>query len=276
MDLAYDRRGSGPPLVLLHGVGHRRQAWAPVLDRLAEHREVFCLDFPGFGESPPLPAHLPYSEDTIIPMLAEFFDRVGLERPHVAGNSMGGYVSLVLAQRGLARSATALSPAGLWTPAARRWALTMVRSVHRTARHLPPPLATRLAQSTYGRFLMTGVIFARPSLLTPHVVLDDMKAMIGAAGFLPTLAAGKGLAFRGEMPDVPVTVAWGARDVLVFRPRAALVKSLIPQARLLRLPGCGHVPMNDDPSLVAHVLLTGSDDGTAEELPSPLPEVHSA
>lgn len=280
MDLAYDRFGSGPPLVLLHGVGHRRQAWTPVLDRLGKHREVFCLDFPGFGESPPLPEHLPYEVDTVVPILADFFDRVGIERPHVAGNSMGGYVSLVLAQRGLARSATALSPAGLWTPGTRRWTLTMVRSVHRTARYLPPRLATRLAQTAFGRTLMTGVIFARPSLLAPGQVLEDMQALITATGFRPALAAGEGLIFTGDMPDVPVTVAWGARDLIVFRPRARLVKSLIPQATLLRLPGCGHVPMSDNPALVAHVLLTGSDDGgrgaTSGEPPLPLTEFRSA
>jgi pimeloyl-ACP methyl ester carboxylesterase len=280
VELAYDRLGSGPPLVLLHGVGHRRQAWTPVLDRLVEHREVFCVDFPGFGESPPLPPGVPYEEAAIIPLLADFFERMGLDRPHVAGNSMGGYVSLVLAQRGMARSATALSPAGLWTPTVRRWALTMVRSVHRTARHLPPKLANRLAQSAFGRTLMTGVIFARPSLLAPGQVLEDMQALITAVGFRPALAAGETLLFGGEMPDVPVTVAWGGRDLIVFRPRARLVKSLIPQATLLRLPGCGHVPMSDNPALVAHVLLSGSDDGargaTSDEPPLPLPEFWSA
>jgi pimeloyl-ACP methyl ester carboxylesterase len=45
------------------------------------------------------------------------------------------------------------------------------------------------------------------------------------------------------------------------RPRGESVIRLIPHARLLRLPGCGHVPMNDNPELVAHVLLTGSDHG---------------
>ena len=58
--LAYERVGSGPPLVLLHGVGHRRQAWYPVLDRLTEHREVILVDLPGHGESPPLPAGRPF------------------------------------------------------------------------------------------------------------------------------------------------------------------------------------------------------------------------
>ncbi|MGH3928909.1 MAG: alpha/beta fold hydrolase [Pseudonocardiaceae bacterium] len=259
MDLAYDRLGAGPPLVLLHGIGHRRQAWNPVLDRLAEHREVICVDLPGFGESPPLPDHLPYQLDSLITVLASFFASVGLHRPHVAGNSMGGFTALVLAQRGLARSATALSPAGLWTPAERRRALAIVRAVHRTALGLNPMIAARLAQTAAGRALLTGIIVARPGLLEPSVVLADMRALVSSVAFAPTLAAGRTIMFTGGI-DVPVTIAWGSRDRILRRPRAELITRLIPQAQLLILPGCGHVPMSDDPDLVAQVLLNGSDD----------------
>jgi pimeloyl-ACP methyl ester carboxylesterase len=263
VELAYDRLGVGPPLVLLHGVGHRRQAWAPVIGRLAEHRDVIAVDFPGFGESPPLPAHLPYEMDSLVTVLGEFFTRLGLHQPHVAGNSMGGLVSLVLAQQGLARSATALSPAGLWTPAQRRRALTLVRTMHRTARRINPVVATRLAQTAAGRALLAGIIVARPALLEPQVLLEDMRALVEAVAFGPTLAVGRRIAFTGAMPDLPVTVAWGTRDRILQRPRADLVTRLIPQARLLSLPGCGHVPMSDNPDLVAHVLLTGSADAPA-------------
>ena len=259
VQLAYDRCGAGPPLVLLHGAGHRRQGWLPVIDRLAPHREVIFLDFPGFGESPPLPDHLPYELESAVIVLSEFFASLDLDRPHVAGNSMGGLVSLVLAQRGMVRSATALSPAGLWTPIQRRVSLGMVRSVHRTARYMPRKVATRLAQTAAGRTLLCGVIFGRPDLLEPQVLLEDMRALTSAVGFGPTLAYGDKITFTGHVSDVPVTIAWGARDVLMRRPRAESVIRLIPHVRLLRLPGCGHVPMNDNPDLVAHVLLTGSE-----------------
>jgi pimeloyl-ACP methyl ester carboxylesterase len=266
MRLAYDRCGAGPPLVLLHGAGHRRQGWLPVQERLAKHRDVISLDFPGFGESPPLPEHLSYDLDTAVIVLKEFFADLGLARPHVAGNSMGGLVSLVLAQQGMVSSATALSPAGLWSPMQRRVSLGAVRSVHRTARSMPPKVAVRLSRTATGRTIMCGVLFGRPDLLEPHVLLADMQAMINAVGFIPSLAAGDKIIFAGRVPDVPVTIAWGSRDVVMRRPRATLITQLIPHARLLRLPGCGHVPMNDNPALVAHVLLTGS----AEENPQPV------
>ena len=263
MELAYDRSGAGPPLVLLHGLGHRRQAWVPVLDRLTKHRDVICVDLPGFGESPPLPAHLPYELDSLVTVMAEFFDRLGLHRPHVAGNSLGGLGTLVLAQHGLARSATAFSPGGLWTPRERRRTLTLVRAVHRTARRVNPVFAARLAQSAAGRKLLAGMIVARPALLEPRVLLEDMQALADAVGFMPSVAAGTRIVFTGVIPDVPVTIAWGSRDRIIRRPRAELITRLIPHARLLSLPGCGHVPMSDDPALVAHVLLTGSDERSA-------------
>lgn len=263
MELAYDRSGVGPPLVLLHGLGHRRQAWAPVLDRLTKHRDVICVDLPGFGESPPLPEHLPYELDSLVTVMGEFFDRLGLDRPHVAGNSLGGLGTLVLAQHGLARSATALSPGGLWTPRDRRRTLTLVRAVHRTARRVNPVVAARLAQTAVGRMLLAGIIVARPALLDPRVLLEDMQALADAVGFMPSVAAGTRIVFTGGIPDVPVTIAWGTRDRIIRRPRAEMITGLIPHARLLSLPGCGHVPMTDDPALVAHVLLTGSDERSA-------------
>jgi hypothetical protein len=65
--------------------------------------------------------------------------------------------------------------------------------------------------------------------------------------------------FRGRIPaDVPVTIGWGTRDRLL-RPRQGLVaKAVLPQAELILLRGCGHIPVTDDPPLVADVLLRGS------------------
>src|SRR6476620_713840 len=103
MDLVFDRRGAGEPLVLLHGIGSRWQAFAPVLDALAARFEVFALDMPGFGASPaPVPP---------IASIADLTDRVqawmrerGIDGAHVAGNSTGGGVALELAARGAASS----------------------------------------------------------------------------------------------------------------------------------------------------------------------------
>ena len=62
-----------------------------------------------------------------------------------------------------------------------------------------------------------------------------------------------------QMPaGVPVMIAWGTRDRLLFLGQARVAKAHLPEALLVPLPGCGHVPMTDDPPLVADVLLRGS------------------
>lgn len=86
MSLAYDRTGTGEPLVLLHGLGHRRQAFDAVVPLLVSDREVITVDLPAMGESP-LPAVGDYR--TMADMLEKLFGDLGIERPHVAGNSLG-------------------------------------------------------------------------------------------------------------------------------------------------------------------------------------------
>ena len=114
MALAYSRAGSGPPLVLLHGIGHRRQAWGAVLDRLTPHRDVIAVDLPGHGESPPLDIAGRSAIAALAEDLTGFLDQLGLDRPHVAGNSLGGRLALETGALGRAASVTALSPAGFW------------------------------------------------------------------------------------------------------------------------------------------------------------------
>src|ERR1051326_6904738 len=113
MGLAYERLGSGASLVLLHGVGHRRQAWGSVVDRLAPHRDVIMVDLPGHGESPPLAPGVPIV-DALLGPVRELLDDLDVARPHVAGNSLGGRLALEAAVAGWAASATGLSPAGFW------------------------------------------------------------------------------------------------------------------------------------------------------------------
>uniref|UniRef100_UPI002B27A4FF alpha/beta fold hydrolase n=1 Tax=Nocardioides sp. TaxID=35761 RepID=UPI002B27A4FF len=98
--LVHDRAGSGEPVVLIHGIGHRRQAWRPVFERLSEGHEVIAIDLSGFGESSPYPRGERYTMDNACRDLAGNFEDWGVERPHVVGNSLGGAISLELAARG--------------------------------------------------------------------------------------------------------------------------------------------------------------------------------
>lgn len=257
MDIVFERRGDGPPLVLLHGIGHRRQGWQPVMDRLARERDVIAVDLPGFGASPPLPDGTPYTVDSVLSLLAEFLDELGLGRPHIAGNSLGGLFSLEAADRGLVSSATVLSPAGFYTALELRWATTVLRASRLGAR-TPRFLMGTLARSPKLRQAMFGMIYGHPGRLDRTELLDDAHALRSCPGFEPTIRAGGGVRFTGACADVPVTVAWGTRDRLLLPIQALRAQQRLPNARFVWLPDCGHVPMGDDPELVAKVLLEGS------------------
>ncbi|MGI5228852.1 alpha/beta fold hydrolase [Actinoallomurus sp. CA-142502] len=257
MDIVFERRGDGPPLLLMHGIGHRWQAWEPVMDRLAKEREVIAVDLPGFGASPPLPPEMPYGLDTMVTVLGEFIDKLGLDRPHLAGNSLGGLFALEAADRGLARSVTALSPAGFFTPMELRYVAAVLRAC-RLGAGVPEPLMRRLARSPRLRNLMFGMIYGRPDLIDVETLIADAAALHGAVGFVPTLRAGRGARFQGALRDVPATIAWGTRDRLLRSGQAVRAQQNLPHVRFVWLRGCGHVPMGDDPDQVTKVLLEGS------------------
>jgi pimeloyl-ACP methyl ester carboxylesterase len=112
MELNHHRAGSGDPLVLIHGIGSRWQMWEPVIDWLAARHEVIAIDLPGFGASPMPPPGTAPGADSLASLLSAFLAQLGVERPHVAGNSLGGLIALELGRRGQTSSVAAVSPAG--------------------------------------------------------------------------------------------------------------------------------------------------------------------
>src|SRR5437016_14210390 len=111
--VALERRGAGPPLLLIHGTGGARSHWRPLVELLAPHRELLLVDLPGHGESDLPPDGIPPTPVGYAQILAQLLDELGIESAHAAGNSVGGWTSLELAKLGRARSIVALAPAGL-------------------------------------------------------------------------------------------------------------------------------------------------------------------
>ncbi|MEV7435961.1 alpha/beta fold hydrolase [Streptomyces griseoviridis] len=256
--VSYARVGRGEPLLLLHGIGHHRQAWDPVVDILATEREVISVDLPGFGASPALPDGLGYDLAATTGVVGALCEALELERPHAVGNSLGGLIALELGREKRVRSVTAFSPAGFWSASERRYAFGVLLTMRHIARRLPLPLVERLSRTAAGRTALTSTVYARPGRRSPEAVVAETLALAGATGFDDTLRAGGSVRFTDDVPGLPVTIAWGTRDVLLPRRQGVRAKRIIPRARLVRLPGCGHCPMNDDPALVARVILDGS------------------
>lgn len=251
------RKGSGEPLLLVHGLGSHYQVWQPVLDRLAAEREVIGIDLPGFGDSPPLPDDATPDAHQLTGAVAAFLDEIGWDRPHIAGNSLGGWVALELAKRGRARSVAAIGPAGFANRRERAFTVESLRGTHRVAQ-LTYGIAPRMLATPVARKLALSQTFGRPERMTVDAAVATIRNFADSPGVPGALEAlRQGHFSGGEQIDVPVTMIWGDRERLLPRRERQAARSVraVPGARLVWLRGCGHAPMWDDPPAVAQAVL---------------------
>jgi pimeloyl-ACP methyl ester carboxylesterase len=268
--LAFDRTGSGEPLILLHGQGFSRRSWNPIVTPLAAHRDVITIDLPGHGESPRQPRRAGNAPHDLAIAVAELLDELGVTTADVAGNSSGGWVALELGRLGRARTVTALAPAGLWrrgAPLHIRLGMRQARLNARIVRRLFP----QAPRSRAGRALATAQVAGHPFRMPYQPVHDAVHAMGTASGYRETLRALEKTRFTdGAAITVPVTVAFGTRD-RVLLPGIARRRGQLPdQTRWVRLRGCGHLPWLDDPDAVVDLLLRAADPTTANGVGKPI------
>ncbi|HEY4812836.1 MAG TPA: alpha/beta hydrolase [Solirubrobacteraceae bacterium] len=257
VSINYHREGEGQPLVLLHGIGHHWQGWKPVIERLVDEFDVIACDSPGFGRS----SALPTSIEPTIPAYADafewFFAELGLERPHVAGNSMGGAIALELARGRSIRSVTAFSPAGFWTPVELRFCQLSLSALAQTPA-VARPLVEALARTRRGRIALFSQTFGYPARLPEQEALAALRDAWAAPAFAPALDAFRSYRVGSpqQLRNTPTTIAWGRRDhLLPYRLQAPRARKLLPWATHVTL-GAGHVPFYDDPAAVAAVIRT--------------------
>ncbi|MGH9037277.1 MAG: alpha/beta fold hydrolase, partial [Acidimicrobiia bacterium] len=257
MNLAYDRTGSGEPLVLLHGVGHRRQAWDAVVPLLAGQRDVITVDLPNHGESPALAPTEVGNYPAMVEGVEKFLLGLGLEKPHVGGNSLGGLIALDLGARGRATSVTALSPASFWNAPETVWIKTVFRLASLLGARLPAGAVHRIVRSGPARTALFGIFFGRPGRHDPAVLAADLRGLDNQRAAIGMVLKQIGSVTVPLPPPaaVPTTIGWGRRDLVLFPHQARRARRAIPAARIVPLRGCGHVPMADDPGQVAALLL---------------------
>ncbi len=245
------RKGRGEPLLLIHGLGGSARIWTPIIDLVAAERDTIALDLPGFGDAPALPEGIEPTPANLAAALRRACKELGVERPHVAGNSLGGWIGLEMGRAGWAASVTALSPAGLWQRPlgdrrfdSRRWARRL------------RPLVSAALRTRRARSAMLATFAARPERI-PSV--DGRALVLGWIDSVGYDAANR--AMRTHVfdpvgyPEIPVTLAWAELDRIVTPPRP---ERRPVGAQYLVLPGVGHTPTWDDPKLIAATLLRGS------------------
>ncbi len=243
------------PLVLLHGVTMSGRVWRPVVPLLSPHHDVHTPTALGHrggeavGERPVRVSHL-------VDDLERRLDDLGLEQVHVAGNSLGGWMALELARRGRALSATALSPGGFWGEDGRGRsapvkALQRIALLERLGRPLGPlPHHLGLVR----RSALAGVS-ARGHLVSPATSVSSARDLAGCLVLHDILGTDEAVEELDPVP-CPVTIAWSEHDrILPMKHGLPAARRTVPGARFVILPGVGHVPMLDDPAMVADVVL---------------------
>lgn len=258
LDMHHTRRGSGKPLLLIHGLGGSGQSWGPILDGLAAEREVITVDLPGFGKTPPLDG--PVTIRTLADAVTEWVHANGLTGVDAVGSSMGARLVLELARRGgVLGGVVALDPGGFWQGRQRGFFYTSIRLSVALVRLLQPviPLFTG---NPVGRTLLFSQFSAHPWTLSPQVTLEEMRGYAASPSLdelLHSLAYGEAQqgAPRGTI-TAPFVIGWGDRDRVCFPSQARRARRLFPDARLVWFEDCGHFPMWDAPEKTTRLILS--------------------
>jgi pimeloyl-ACP methyl ester carboxylesterase len=238
--------GAAPTLLLVHGVGAARLVWAPVLEPLAARYHLVVVDLPGHGASVPLPPGADASCSALAATLGRVLARLGVERPHVVGNSLGGWVALELAADGGAASVTGLAPAGLrLQPGEPSRLLRLNRAMALLSGRLGEALATNPAV----RRVTFASGTARPAALDPALARGVAHALRTSSAYEAMLDATRRVTFtRGAQVQVPACIVFGDDDRILPAAENQQVEAAPPHARWVVLQRCGHAPMWDAPA----------------------------
>ena len=248
------------PLVLIHGFTATGSVWAPVVPLLAERHEVHTPTLAGHCGGPEIAEDSDRSMTALVEDLESQLDALGLDRPHLAGNSLGGWRAIELAARGRARSVVALSPGGGWEPGSREETriVNFFLRTRKALRHAAPRAAFLASRPGLRRIALRDLC-AHPERWTPAQAADIIRS-----AWECSVVEDMGDAVRRDGPlrelehalEMPVRIAWAQHDrVLPQRGYSGRFHRLLPDAEYLELPGVGHVPMADDPPLIARTIL---------------------
>ena len=242
INIAFARRGRGQSLLLLHGYPLDRSIWNEVAEMLEVDFDLIIPDLRGFGSSDVMEADrsmIEYASD-----LAGLLELLKVRKAHVVGHSMGGYIALAFARE------FSNKVAGLGLVSSQVAADTPERKAARqqTARQVMEQGVEDVAEG------MT------PKLSPDARVQNQVRNVIGRQRPLGLSVALDAMAGRLDSTDVlrsfklPIVIVHGDADELIPVDRAREMKSLVPTAHYLELPGGGHMPMLENPPAVAEAL----------------------
>ncbi len=245
--VAWERRGEGFPLVLVHGLGYARWGWEPVADRLAERYEVVLLDNRGIGDSD-APAG-PYSVADMAGDVLRVLDQADIDRAHIVGTSLGGMiaqeVALTAPERVESLVLDATTPGG--THAAPMPEVT-VRLIAEAATLEPQIALRRFVENAVGERASNGVV--------ERIVAHRLRIAQSLEAWSAQAAAGVAFDAWGRLPslEAQTLVLHGTADVVVDPANAQLLATRIPNSTVELFPGCGHLICWEEPDRYVEVI----------------------
>ena len=246
-------------MVLLHGFTDTCHAWTPVLPVLKRHHQVFAPTLPGHHGGEQFAPGEAMTISGSLDRIERLLDERGIEKAHLVGSSLGGWASLLLAERGRALSVVAVCPAGGWDPGTReekrvvRFFRVNDRLVRTSPRALPAVAASRKLRA----FALRDLV-AHPERVGRKDALTLFHGALGCAIVEDALAiASSGDAFGAvSHAGVPTRVLYGTADRIITWPgHYARMQRMLPEADYIALDGLGHLPMWEDPDLLARRIL---------------------
>ncbi len=253
---AFRIAGSGPALLLIHGIGDNSTAWEPVHARLARRFTVIAPDLLGHGQSDKPRAD--YSVAAYANGMRDLLSVLDIDRVTVVGHSLGGGVAMQFAYQfpQLVERLILVGAGGVTKDVniALRFASLPVGGEALALLRLPLVLPTL---QTFGRLLgtvigSTGVGRDIPNMLR---ILADLPEPTASAAFTRTLRAV--VDWRGQVvtmldrcyltESVPVQLIWGEQDAVIPVSHAHMAHAAMPGSRLAVFPRSGHFPFHDDP-----------------------------
>lgn len=253
--LSFSTQGSGPKLLLIHGLGSSRQAWTPILPALSERRELILVDLPGHGETPAEADSGTFAG--LARSLRTFLSEQGLAGVDMVGSSLGGRLVLEMARTGEPGAVVALDPGGFWRGWERTFFSTTITASVNLLRLARPALPT-LAGNPVSRTALLAQLSARPWALDPELVANELKSFVSTPTFdalVTDLATGPEQAGPAAPSTGKVVIGWGAHDRLCIPPQARRAQAAFPSSMLHWFKGSGHFPMWDQPAETVQVIL---------------------
>lgn len=245
LEVHYYAIGSGPPAILLHGLGGSAQDWSDNIPALSSACTIYALDLPGFGMSPPPTRAIDYSLEYAARLVRAFVDLLGLEPVLLVGNSMGGGISLKFAIDHPERLTGLVigNAAGLGKEIP--WSLRLL-SLPGAARLALPFVSRRLVRQTWESMFVdpTHVTDARVEFTWQWIQRPEIKRSLARAyRNAATLCGQKDILLpQLEKISCPALILWGADDEVLPVSHAHRAQQLIADSSLHVFADCGHIP----------------------------------